>query len=188
MGIDLIDDMQDPDTVIGFLYEMCFVPHYSDKIIHPEAEKYLKELEQYIINGNVGKYEGHIDIDPLFFQKNRDISMEIFPMLAANIRSNSDKDITITSGNYILDLHGYSTGFFRLREKGIFREVQPPFPIHPPEISRHRYFPEYETASETGEAFVKKNTSYKSRYDTVLRTISESLKSPFKSPEKAQTS
>jgi len=188
MDIDLIDDMQDPDTVIGFLYEMCFVPHYSDEIIHPKAEKYLKKLEQYITNGNVEKYGGYIDIVPSFFQKNKKISMEIFPMLATNIRSNSGKDITITSGNYILDLYGHSIGFFSLREKGIFKEVQPPFAITPPEISKHRYFPEYKTAFEAGEAFVKKSTSYKSRYDTLLRIIPKTLKSISKSQKKAQTS
>ncbi len=163
MDIDLIgeiDEMHDPDTVLGFLYKMCLEQPFDEEPIHPDVKKYIQDLEPYILDWKIEKYDGYINIDPLFFQENKKISMEFFPILAFNIKSNSDKDIKITSGDYVLNLYGY-TPYERLivSETGSFREIQPQSSILLQKISTHMSFPKYTNTYAAGAAFVKKTAS-----------------------------
>jgi len=110
MDIDLrgeIDDMQDPDTVIGFLYSMCFEESFGEEPIHPDVEKFLSELNKYILYDSMDS-NSLIKIDPVFFRDNKKLSEQIMPVLAYNIRNYSGKDIKIQCDYYTLLLTGES--------------------------------------------------------------------------------
>ena len=100
------DEMHNPDTVIGFLYEMCLEQPFFEELI-PDTEKFLSELNRYILYDSMDS-NSFIKIDPAFFRENMELSERIIPVLAQNIREYSERDIKIQCGNYTLLLTGDS--------------------------------------------------------------------------------
>ena len=140
MGIDLIDDMQDPDTVIGFLYEMCLEQPYCEEPIHQDVEKFLSELNKNILYDSMNS-DSLIKINPAFFRENIELSEKIIPVLANNIRNYSGRDIKIQCDHYTLMLTGDSQIEYAIVTYG--------------NLESPKHIKTYDSAFESAEGFLK---------------------------------
>ncbi len=102
----VIAEKHSGDSILDFLY--IFPEAFSNKVLQSDVDRYLTELRQNILEDVVDEYNGTLEINPVFFQKNLELSKEIFPILTSIISEYSNIDIQITSGRYTLLLAGYS--------------------------------------------------------------------------------